>query len=199
MLNQDQIDALQEIANIGMGQAAESIAKVLGEFVQISVPRILILPLAELAAVLKSSVGEGRITAVRQAFHSRMRGEALAIYGENRCQHLAELMGYEDSLDHVGEVEILLDVSNILVGAFMAGIAAQLQSSIGFSAPSIMAEGVSAESLMHAESVSWQRALLVEVKFCLEHRSFASDLVVLLPESEIKALADALDGFLASL
>ena len=44
MLSQDQKDALQEIANIGMGQAGASIARVLDEFVQLSIPRILVVP-----------------------------------------------------------------------------------------------------------------------------------------------------------
>jgi len=56
MLTRDQKDALQEIANIGMGQAGASIAKVLGEFIQLSVPRILIfriwLPIAHAAEVV---------------------------------------------------------------------------------------------------------------------------------------------------
>lgn len=44
MLTEDQKEALREIANIGMGQAGSTIAQVLGEFVQLSIPRILIVP-----------------------------------------------------------------------------------------------------------------------------------------------------------
>lgn len=199
MLSQDQIEALEEIANIGMGQAAASIARVLGQFIHISVPRIHILPVEEVSQALTSSVGGGRVTAVRQAFHSRMRGEVLAIFAENRCRDLAGLMGYEFDLDPAGEVEILLDISNILVGGFMAGIAEQLQSGIGFSAPSLMADRVPAAALLDSQHLPWRKALLVEVKFSLEQFSFASDLVVLLPDSEVQALAEALDVFLASL
>lgn len=43
MLTTDQEEALQEIANIGMGQAGASIVRVLDEFVHLSVPRIVIL------------------------------------------------------------------------------------------------------------------------------------------------------------
>lgn len=199
MLTSDQIEALGEIANIGMGQAADAIARILGQFILISVPRIHILSVEEVPERLKSAVGQGQITAVRQAFHSRMRGEAFAIFGEHRCADLAGLMGYEGALDSVGETELLLDVSNILVGGFMSGIAEQLQSSIGFSAPSIMAQGVPAEALFDRRQLPWNKALLVEVKFSLEQLSFASDLVVMLPESEVRAMAEALDAFLASL
>ena len=196
MLSQDQKDALQEIANIGMGQAGASIARVLDEFVQLSIPRILVVPPQEVPAALASAVGDRTVSAVRQAFHSAMRGEAIVIYGENRCNDLADLMGYERALDHSSERELLLDVSNILVGACLGGIAEQLAMSIGFSAPSLLVDAVPIEDLLTSCDISWDTALLVEVSFRLEQRSFACHLVMLLPESEVAELATALDRFL---
>jgi len=198
MLNQDQKEALQEIANIGMGQAGESIARVLDHFVHLSIPRILVLPPEDMAAAMTRTVGAGTVSAVRQAFHSLMRGEAIVIFGEQRCDDLADLMGYEGGLDHVGELELLLDVSNILVGACLGGIAEQLKTDIGFSAPSLMADRVPVEAMLRAEDVSWRNALLVEVNFRLEGRSFACHLVILMPEEEIRLMAGALDRFLAA-
>jgi chemotaxis protein CheC len=199
VLTQDQKDALQEIANIGMGQAGASIAKVLGEFVQLSVPRILIVPPKDIAGALASTVGESCVSAVRQAFHSSMRGEAIAIYGEQRCNDLADLMGYEHDLDHATERELLLDVSNILIGACLGGIAEQLHLTIGFSAPSLMADAVSLAGLLKIGDIAWSAALLVEVNFRLERRSFACHLVILMPDTEVATLATALDRFVESL
>lgn len=200
MLSQDQKDALQEIANIGMGQAGASIAEVLGEFVQLSIPRVLIVPPEEVPVALAWTVGEGPVSAVRQAFHSVMRGEALVIYGEQRCNDLADLMGYErEFLDHAAERELLLDVSNILVGACLGGIAEQLQLDIGFSAPSLMADSIPLADLLQDADISWRTALLVEVNFRLEQRSFACHLVMLMPDGEVAALAEALDRFLENL
>lgn len=196
LLTQDQKDALQEIANIGMGQAGASIAKVLGEFVQLSIPRVLIVPPDEVATALARTIGDDAVSAVRQAFHSAMRGEAMVIYGEQRCNDLADLMGYEHDLDHASELELLLDVSNILVGACLGGIAEQLQMNIGFSAPSLMADSIPLKDLLQSSDISWKTALLVEVNFRLEQRSFACHLVMLMPENEVAALAAALDRFL---
>lgn len=199
MLTDDRKEALQEIANIGMGQAGASIAQVLGEFVQLSIPRILIVPPEEVPAVLVKTVGEKTVSIVRQAFYSDMRGEALVIFGQHRCNDLADLMGYENDLDHASEVELLLDLSNILVGACLGGIAEQLQLAIGFSAPSLMADATPLERLLQDNPVPWTAALLVEVDFRLENRSFACHLVILMPEDEIRALMLAVDRFLESL
>lgn len=199
MLTDDRKEALQEIANIGMGQAGASIAQVLGEFVQLSIPRILVVPPAEVPTVLLDTVGERTASIVRQAFYSDMRGEALVIFGQHRCNDLADLMGYESNLDHASEIELLLDLSNILVGACLGGIAEQLQLAIGFSAPSLMADATPLERILQDTPVPWTTALLVEIDFRLENRSFDCHLVILMPEDEIKALMQAVDRFLESL
>jgi chemotaxis protein CheC len=199
MLTTDQKEALQEIANIGMGQAGASIARVLDEFVHLSVPRIVILSSEQMFAALKSSVGDGPVTVVRQAFHGQMRGEALVVFGEDRCRDLADLMGYDDQLDRAGEIEILLDITNLLVGACLAGIAEQLRATIGFSAPSLMADTVPVGQVLAAEGLPWSTALLVDVNFRVDQRSFASHLLLLVPEDEIRKIAAALNEFLAAM
>ena len=196
MLTQDQKEALQEIANIGMGQAGASIAQVLDHFVRLSIPRILFLQQENIAASLRNAVGENQISAVRQAFHSSMRGEALVVFGEQRCNDLADLMGYEQDLDRAAELELLLDITNILVGACLGGIAEQLREKMRFSPPSLMADRVPIEQLLSVDDVSWNNALLVEVNFSLEQRNFACHLLILMTENEIKSLASALDRFL---
>lgn len=94
MLTTDQKDALQEIANIGMGQAGEVIARVLNEFVTLSIPRILILQPNLIAPALQRMVNSENVSAVRQAFHGSVRGEGLVLFGSKRCTDLADLMGY---------------------------------------------------------------------------------------------------------
>lgn len=199
MLTRDQQDALQEIANIGMGQAGAAIAKVLDEFVQLSIPRVLFVPSEEVPVALARTLGEGLVSAVRQAFHNSMRGEAIVIFGEQRCNDLADLMGYERDLDHAAERELLLDVSNMMVGACLGGIAEQLRMTIGFSAPSLMADAVLLKDLFKTSDIAWNNALLVEVNFRLEKRSFACHLVMLLPENEVATLAAALDRFVENI
>ena len=196
-LTQDQKDALQEITNIGMGQAGAKIAEILDEFVLLSIPRVLLLSPSEIGASLSRVVGSECVSAVRQAFHSRVaRGEAIVIYGESGCRDLADLMGYEHDIDHAAERELLLDMSNILVGACVGGGAELFEASIGFSAPSLLIDSAPLAELMRTSEVSWDTALLIEVSFHLETRSFACHLVMLMPDSELATLTAALDRFM---
>ena len=199
MLNEDQRDALQELINIGMGQAGASVAAVLDEFVQLSVPRILILKPALIPAALERIVGSEPVTAVRQGFHGDLRGEAVVVYGAAHCRELADLMGYEILLDAAAERELLLDVSNVLVGACLGGLAEQISAEVGFSAPSLMAVDAAAAGLIDTRNLDLQCALFVEVNFRLEVRSFACHLVLMLAEEQILVLRNAVDRFLEAL
>lgn len=206
-LTEDQRDAMQEITNIAMGQAGSLLATLLCTFVNLSVPRIKVLALSEVAGAIGSMVGrDNEITAVRQSFHGYLRGEAIVIYGQDGCKELGDLMGYDEVLDRSDEIELLLDVSNILVGACLGGIIDQIKGiteaqgagELSFSAPSLMAEGVPAEVLINPDKLTWTHALLVEVNFTLEGRDFISHLCMLMPEHSIEKMRNILDEFIAS-
>ena len=206
-LTEDQRDAMQEIANIAMGRAGSLLAELLGNFVNLSVPRIKVLALAEVGRAISDMVGgDIEVTAVRQSFQGYLKGEALVIYAQEGCKELGDLMGYDEVLDRSEETELLLDVGNILVGACLGGIVdqikdlAQVQGSaeLGFSAPSIMAESVPASALINPDKLSWTHALLVEINFTLEGRNFISHLCMLMPEHSIEKMRGILDSFIES-
>lgn len=205
--NSDQSDAMQEITNIAMGQAGSLLATLLGTFVNLSVPRVNVLALTEVATAVSSVVGRNiEVTAVRQSFHGYLHGEAIVIYNRDDCKELGELMGYDQALDHASEIELLLDVGNIIVGACLGGIVHQIKNlteshtagELGFSAPSLMAEGVPADVLINPEKLTWSHALLLEVKFTIEGHNFTSHLCALMPGHSIEKMKSILDEFIAS-
>ena len=198
-ISEEQRDALQEVVNIGMGQAGASIAKVLGEFVELSVPQISAVDAVGIPAALAALAGDGIASAVRQAFLGELRGEAIVIFSEHSAHDLAELLSCNDALDGPASRELLLDISNVLVGACLGGVAQLLRTAIGFSAPSLLADQVPTSDLLQAEEISARCALLVEVRFGLEKRVFRSHLVMLMPDDAVAALRRALDRFVEEL
>ncbi len=200
-LTEDQRDALQEVVNVGMGRAGSALSEILEDaFVKLSVPRIRILEFVQLPPALVEMIGHGGpVTAVRQSFQSELRGEAVVVFGEDGCQGLGDLMGYDDPLDSLAEREILLDVANILVGACVSHVFEQLGQRIGFSHPTLIGERIQIGSMLQAEDApTWTHALLVEINFALEERSFTCHLFMLMPEESIERLGQALDAFIES-
>ena len=56
---EDQNDALQEVVNIAMGQAGDSLARILGNFVELSVPRIRLVTVNDVIKTVTGMVDIG--------------------------------------------------------------------------------------------------------------------------------------------
>jgi chemotaxis protein CheC len=201
-LSEDQRDCLQEIVNVAMGQAGDSLARLLEVFVTLSVPKIKILGPAEVRSALRCFVEAEFVSAIRQSFHDSkgkdgLRGEAIVVFGDSSFKELAELLHYEDEqLSQEAEQELLLDISNVLNGACLTGVADQLEEELIYSPPSILGIKVPIEALFEKDKVQWETALSVEINYSLEKRSFNCDLLLLMPDSAIVYLAKKLDAFL---
>lgn len=205
-MSEDQRDCMQEIVNVAMGQAGESLACLLEVFVQLGVPRINLVASDDITPQLKQMIGEeeNNVTAVRQAFFRNkgkldIQGEALLVFSDSSLSELAELMSYEEEESVNAELELLLDVSNILNGACLTGIADQLDSDFGYSPPSLIGTHVSTEQILSADQLSWDEALMIEVTYRLENRDFKCNLMFLMTGQSIEKLLVAIDEFLDEL
>lgn len=197
---EDQNDALQEVVNIAMGQAGDSLARILGHFVELSIPRIRFVTTGDVLNIVKEMVNhENEISAIRQAFYSTLRGEAVVIFPQTGANELADLMGYEQILSTKSKQELLLEVGNLLVGATINGISETLGTELSFSAPSLMAENQPVERVLQSEQLAWQHALLLEVNFTLEGRNFRSHLLLFMTEDAIDSLRGILDEFMEAI
>lgn len=199
-LNEEENEILQEVINIGMGQAGASLAKLLDVFVNLSVPRALWVSGDDFIDQVSGLVAgySDSWAGVRQAFYNQLEGETFAIYGANGCKQLAELMGYENESGDGVEEELLLDVTNILVGACLVGVANQLGKKLDFVAPTLVGVGKPLEDLLVGRDMEWVQCLLIEVNFCLEEGDFSCHLVMLMSEDSIEQLRGGLLDFMES-
>lgn len=199
-LSPEHRDALQEVVNIAMGQAGDTLARLLDTFVSLSIPRIRLVELDGIIDMLQQMVGrEDRVTAIRQAFFPRLRGEAIVLFPEHRMQGVAMLMGYDDAPDSQQQQEIQLDIANILVGSILNGITQTLGTDLGFSPPSLLASNVPVERVIDIDSVEWRNVLLVEVNFSLDEHSFRSHMLLLMAEEALAPLREVLDNLMEAL
>lgn len=184
------------MVNIGMGQAGESLARLFDKFIQLSVPRIQLVDPPSVVNAMISLFGEGTpVTAVRQAFSSRIRGEALVFYTDATCAGLGDLVGYPGSSTD----ELLLDVTNVLVGACISGLAAQFALALAFSPPSLLGRSECTTRILDGAVMPWSRALLAEVNFRVEGKTFECHLLTFWPDDSMDVLAKGVDDLLATL
>lgn len=200
-------DALQEVANMAMGRAGMRLAALLGVFIELSVPRVCVVRLADAPAIVGAMTGLSHdVTAVRQGFRADMKGEAIVICRADGVDHLCALMndqadahGPVGAYDVLSESEVVFDVANILIGACISSIFDQLRRTTVFSPPSLLGSRITLEEVFGPALAVWRAALLIEVNFTLEDREFRAHLVTLMAEDSIARMCDALDELLSSL
>ncbi|SDF41263.1 CheC, inhibitor of MCP methylation [Limimonas halophila] len=200
-LSEDQADALQEVTNVAMGRAARSLSTLLDTFVTLAVPRVQVVDAANAAeAVQETAHLPGTVTAVRQAFFHGLRGEALTLFAPGGGHNVADLLGLDaDDADQPPEDEILIETSNILVGAILSGLGEQLDTQFSYTPPSVFAKNTPMDRVLDPGDLEWTTALLVEVTFTLESRNFVCHVLVLLAEDSIAVIRQALDRLLEDL
>lgn len=200
LLQLDEQDALREVANIAMGQAGSALAQVLDTYVALSVPRVRIVGISDLTHIITDIVGAGHgVIGVRQAFYADPRGETILLFDKERCRSLAGLLGYEDTADDFVEHEPLLDISNLLAGACMNGIASQLGAELSFSAPSVIFDGAVTECRLDPCQTGWTHVLLLEIHFDIESNGLSCHLVILTPEESVATIRREINRMLQSL
>jgi chemotaxis protein CheC len=203
VFTEEQRDALQEIANLAMGQAATRLARLLDTFIELSVPRVRIVRAEDAAVTLREMTGiDESVTAVRQGFRSDIKGEAIVICRSSGVGQLCELVNdpyVHSAYDSVSQAELMFDVSNVLTGACVSCILNQLDRMPIFSPPGLLGEQISLEDVFQAGTLGWNVALLLEVNFALEDQTFRAHLVMLMAEDSIRRMNDALSALLSSL
>ncbi|SFD91537.1 response regulator [Phytopseudomonas straminea] len=184
-------DAFREVVNVAMGRAAALLARVLGVFVQLPIPNVNILEVSELHMALADAQRGNGLTAVCQGYIGEgIAGEALLIFHDSEVADMARLMQWQQH-NH-SSMEMLLDMSSIIIGACLSGIAEQLDVSFSQGHPQILGEHASIDELIRINSQRWRKTLAVEVSYSIEGHDIHFDLLLLFTEDSVSLLTNKL-------
>jgi len=182
-------DCYQEIANVAMGRAADLLARLLGAFVKLPVPRVSMLKTSDLKGLLAKVDEDNAVTAVCQGFiGAGIAGEAFLIFNQSSFQDIAELLKHEGEIDAHVELELLMDISGILIAACLNGIADQLDISFSQGQPTILGRNEKAGELIEQNVSHWNEVLAIEIEYAIENKDIHCDLLLLFTEDSIPAL-----------
>lgn len=184
-------DAFRETINVAMGRAAALLAKVLGVFVKLPVPNVNMLEVGELHMALADAHSSGRLTAVCQGYiGGGIAGEALLIFHDSEIADMGALL-QRDSADY-SNGEMLLDLSTILIGACLSGIAEQIDVEFSQGHPQVLGSQGGIDDLIRINQQRWQKTLAVEISYSLEGHNINFDLLMLFTEDSVERLTKKL-------
>ena len=196
MLSEDHRDCLQEISNVAMGQAGDHLARLLDAFVILSIPHVALLSPSEIAMAVQT-VDNHNVSGVCQGFiGGGISGESMLLFNDTSFNDLAKLMGYEEEVSGTAEREVLIDATNILVGALLRGIAEQLDIEFSFGPPAILGQHQELDKLLNSKDVRWNQALVIEVGYQIENYDVQCDLLVVITERSLYYLLNKLNYLL---
>ena len=188
-LDEEQRDALQELLNISMGQAANSLAQLIETKIDISIPKITSVTPTQLYTLLFETQNAFY---TRQSFLGDVHGEVMSVLSQSGLNEVASLMEYDAPLSKEDIQEIILELSNILAGACLAGLSEQLELSTNLNMPTLFSP-----QKANFDELQWQHSLVMEVQFAIAISSFSLRVVFCLDDESLTRMKATLDELLA--
>ncbi len=95
-LNETQLDALKEVGNIGAGHAATALAHLTGCKITMTVPRVQLVPLGQVADLVGGD--EALVAAALQHFGGEAQGSILVVLSEPNARRLIWMITSDEAL-----------------------------------------------------------------------------------------------------
>ncbi|BCO26773.1 chemotaxis protein CheC [Rhodoferax lithotrophicus] len=198
-LTELELDALTEIFNVGVGQAANSLSQLAGSTVLLNIPVVQLLSKTKVAQKLGEQ-GAGRICAVRQGFSGVFNTEAVLMFPVHQSLQLVQMMvGSDVPLEQLGEMEqeALAEIGNILLNAVVSGVADMLKIEFTGSLPQVELGPVA--DVLCPDGELEEVVLSLQIDFAIDALEIKGYLVFLLDVASVEALGKKVTAFLESM
>ncbi len=192
-LNEFQHDALTEIVNIGVGQAASVLNDMLESHVTLRAPQIHVYSPAD-AKDGNKKFGDEPLSSVMMGFNGSLAGKISLIFPPESALKLVLLLTGEDQdstdLDSL-KTGTLNEVGNILLNGVMGAIANTLDSHIDFTIPIYTENTIS--NIIIDEAPRDGAIVLATVMFNVKAHKIEGDILILFEVDSLSSLLNALD------
>lgn len=193
-----EVDALSELMNLGVSNAALSLSEMIREEVVLSVPKVAVLTRRQAIAALSEHAAR-RLVAVQQDFEGEITGRALLIFPETKSIELVRsLVGGTLSLEDITELEqeALAETGNVLLNGCLGTIANQLERSLKISLPEVIYGEGSELFDTSADSGDRSSVLFVYINFSVRNRDIQGYIAMVMDLPSLIALKELVGLFI---
>jgi len=194
ILTEEQIDALKELINIGVGRASGVLSSMIECRISLEVPHIRIISLTQLNDEV-DRIGHGRLSAVKLGFKGSFAGTAALVFPPDSAAKLISLLVRDESdtpdldADRVGTLN---EVGNIVINGVMGSVANVLKQHIDYSLPTyvedslehMLTTGVAGNEIM---------ILLAHTRFTVEEYMIEGNIILIFESKSFGSLILAID------
>lgn len=128
----EKLDAMTEVVNIGIGRAAASLSDLVGERIELHVPRVRLLDIYNSDCLSETGLS------VVQGFNGAVAGNAMLVFPSQSGRVLASLLAGGVAPEDLQPYEvsgILSEVGNIVLNGVLGSIANVMQANLSYEVP----------------------------------------------------------------
>lgn len=186
-------DIYMEVANVSIGRAADALARHFDVFVHLPLPNVNIFEVTELHMALADLASNDQVSGVCQGFNGEgIAGEALVLLSDSSITDLRRLMKVPADNEELEELELLMDVSNILVGSFLNGLGEQAEVRFFQSQPVLLGQHIPIQSVIESTTGSFHKTLAFEVSYNIDNTDIRCDLLFMFVDESLPILDNKL-------
>jgi chemotaxis protein CheC len=192
-LNEEQRDCLQELTNVAMGAAAESLAELTQSFVHLPIPVIRCVATTELVSSFEEIAKNLPASAISQnCIIGAVPFRGLMIVGDDSIKNLA--VNIERQLATEDESEKLLhELFNTLTHRCFEQLGEMFDTPIERQQVIVQACHILPELFDMKSIIKTPTTIAVEINYKIEANAFDCHLLLLFPDNIYKQLAEQLD------
>ncbi len=198
-LTPEQIDVIQEMINIGVGQAANLLNSISGKHVKLSVPEVKVLNLEMLAQTLIDLGFEKNLSCVTLMFSGLIKGSSKIIFSTEQASKLVfaftSVETNELDFDEI-QAETLSEVGNIVLNSLVGSFANILNTTLNYSIP-VYVNGNIDQILSSDINISEKGLILyARTHFQIENLQVGGDFILFIDLETVPMLSKQLINFL---
>ncbi len=193
-LDENLRDALQEIANVAVGQTADKLARSFSAFVKMPIPRVHLLESVDIRMAIGGHTDGENVTAVTQAyFGDGISGEALLLMNDSNAAELSRLMGYAPPATEQEQLEHVLEIASLLTASCILSVLEQLEIDVLISHPTLLGRHSRVQDLFMEQDLPWDKTLAIQLNYLFEGFSLSCDLILLFHQDSLPSLFEKLE------
>ncbi|TAJ45197.1 chemotaxis protein CheC [Methanofollis fontis] len=190
-LNNEDLDAIRELVNIGVGRAAAMLNEITCSHIILHVPTLQVIRIDELDAACGLPV-EGTAATVKIDFKGFFTGTTALIFPPESAAALVMAItgenGDQPELDAI-RIETLTEVGNIFINGVMGSIGNVLGQQITYTPPLYVEDSI-AQIVWNARFHADERVLLANTRFFVEDINVEGIIAMILEIGSLETLLE---------
>ena len=194
-LTEQQMDALREVSNIGMGHAATALSQLTGKTIYMGVPRILLMDICQVPDVLGGA--NRMVVGIYLRILGNAQGNILIIFPrENAIKILEKVLPKQKVKGNLLtelEISALKEVGNILASAYLNALGNMLKMSLIPSVPvfSFDMAGAVVDYVLISLAEAGDTSLMIETEFTSDGDPVSGHFFILPDPSSLEVILKA--------